>query len=115
MVSPAMTGTRAEDLSLKELMMTRKRIDPDMLWDRPITPEGADILARRHGYRFAGFTPAEQWGELSREARDVLARRFMAVFLPDPDDGSAVVMADGRTRYRAIRRGLEMCRLHSDD
>ena len=88
-------------------------IDLDTLWDRPITADGADILARRHGYRFAGLAPAEQWGELSRESRDVLAHRYMAVFLPDPDDGGVVVMADGRTRCRAIRRGLEMCRLYS--
>ena len=90
-------------------------VDPDALWDRPITPEGADILARRHGCRFAGFVPAEQWGEMSRESRDVLARRFMASFLPDPDDGGSVVIADGRTRCRAIRRGLELCRLYSEE
>ncbi len=86
----------------------------DAQWDRPMTIEGADLLARRHGYRFAGFfDPATAPGSLKPlTASDlkVLGQRFMAVFVPEPRDGRATIFADGRTRNRALRRGLEWCR-----
>ena len=89
--------------------MGKKRIDPDTLWDRPITREGADLLAHRYGYRLAGFLgePHLAYPDLSY----LDDGRYMAVFWPDPDDGvRGVIMADGRTRNRALRRGLEACR-----
>ena len=77
----------------------KKTPKADDLWGCPMTPGGADLLARRHGYRLHGFLPP------------LTPDRFLAVFVPEPDDGSSAVVADGRTKARALRRGLEGCRL----
>ncbi len=82
--------------------MTKSRSLPDDLWGRPITEAGADVLARRYGYRFAGY---------DTQYLDIAPDRFMAVFFPEPDRGESVVMADGRTRARALRRGIEACKI----
>jgi hypothetical protein len=67
------------------------------LFDRPITEEGADLLARRFGYRFVGYYDTGD---------PQFADRFAAIFLPEPDDKSHAIITDGRTRNRALRRGL---------
>jgi hypothetical protein len=68
--------------------------------DRPLTPAGADLLARRSGYRLASLGPGP----------DGFEDRFVAAFLPEPADGTTALIADGRTRKRAVSRGLELCR-----
>ncbi len=70
-------------------------------YDRLITPEGADLMARRYGYRLASLGS----GELGFEDR------FLAVFMPEPDDGGEAFITDGRTQVRALRRGLAAVRL----
>src|SRR5688500_3542747 len=75
----------------------KARIDADALWSRPITEAGADTLARRYGFRFAGFVVS--W----------VPGRWMAVF-ESLDAHGPVNLADGRTKARALRRGLELCR-----
>ncbi len=69
--------------------------------DRPITPEGADLMARRYGYRLASLGSGEPGFE----------DRFLAVFMPEPDGGGEAFIADGRTQVRALRRGLDVVRL----
>lgn len=67
-------------------------------YDWPITPDEVNAEARKYGYKLftilAGDPPFED--------------RSLAIFVPDPDDGGAAFIADGRTRYRAMRRGLEI-------
>jgi hypothetical protein len=101
-----------------------KRSAEDALYDRPITEEGADLLARRLGWRFAGWLDpvAHLTPYLDRiESSTPPAERFAAGFVPVPDDGRRVNVADGRTKNRALRRGIEFCRggipgaLTSDD
>jgi hypothetical protein len=81
-------------------MSNRRRPAAPDAYDRPLTPAGADLLARRHGYRLASLGPGLEGFE----------DRFLATFLPEPDDGTTAMIADGRTRNRALSRGVEMCR-----
>jgi hypothetical protein len=82
-----------------DVVSNRQRAARDA-YDRPLTPAGADLLARRHGYRLASLGPGMPgFGD-----------RFLATFLPEPDDGTTALIADGRTQSRALSRGVEMCR-----
>jgi hypothetical protein len=85
----------------------------DALFDRPITEAGADLLARRLGWRFVGFVDpvATLSPYLDRiDLGTAPAERYVAAFVPVPDDGRRANLADGRTKQRALRRGLELCR-----
>jgi len=85
----------------------------DRAYDRPLTEGGADLMARRIGWRFAGWAPRSvAYGPFEAEVSFATdpASRFAAVFVPEPDDGTTGLIADGRTKERALRRGLEMAR-----
>jgi hypothetical protein len=85
--------------------MAKKKKAKGIAWDmddRPITEDGADLIARRFGYRFAGYYDTGD---------PEFADRFMAIFLPEPDDRSHAILTDGRTRHRSLRRGLRAIEL----
>jgi hypothetical protein len=97
-------------------MTPKKMREADALWGRPMTEAGADLLARRHGFRFVGLvdpmaSPAmrEATG-IDEVAFAVPGVRYMAMFASEREDGRAVIFSDGRTLARALRRGLEMVR-----
>lgn len=85
---------------IKRARAQQEAMPPDA-YDRPPTPEGADLMARRYGYRLASVGPGV----------DGLEGRFLAVFMPEPDDGGEAFIVDGRTQARALRRGLTTVRL----
>jgi hypothetical protein len=58
-------------------------------------------MARRCGYKLSSVGPGAEGFE----------DRFLAVFMPEPDDGGEAFIADGRTQVRALRRGLTTVRL----
>lgn len=98
----------------RERREEKEAANADGLWDRPITIAGADLLARQHGYRFVGFIDPMTVPTLRAAVQGVAftapGPRYMAAFMPEPDDGGEAVFADGRTANRALRRGLERCR-----
>lgn len=73
----------------------------DRFFDIPITKKVADKAAREFGFRLVDVFPQQVKGET----------RYLAMYLPiDSDDKRAAILADGRSKQRALRRGIEFCK-----
>jgi hypothetical protein len=106
-----------EEKLSRQQRRARKRVrdklgQDDEMWDRPITREGADLLARQKDYYLKGFIDIEH-PERFIEPPDELGR-YVAVFVSLDPEGP-IYIADGRTMNRALRRGLALCGLTSEE
>ncbi len=96
---------------------SRRQSIPPASVDRPMTEEGADLLARRAGYRLVGVLledgteMPEHWLAAAdgREVIIVEGAPWFALFAPQPDDGAKrLYIIGGRTKGNALRGGVAL-------